>query len=310
MFEEFLQRRGLSVERLHALVLLSEHGSLIKAAKGDFGLQSRYSHYLRELSTFIGTPLTKKDGRSIRLTPAGEELAHLARAHFRSLVEFQSRAANSVQQLSIGAGDSLLQWLLIPAIGNLRRPGRTQPLRIDNLPTIDLVRRLQEQRLDFGILRKNAVPDGLSSADICVVRHVIVVPRRIAPRRLNLEAALLKCPHATIGGDGELVQKLRALAKECGGIFQPEIVCNSIGQCVAAVKTGVFAAVLPTEVWDNTSGLDCEVVDEPGLSDLDRPIALTWSPRNLEAFGGHVEKFRDDLIAALIEVAKPRGGGR
>jgi DNA-binding transcriptional LysR family regulator len=307
MFSHFLGRKGLSVERLNALVLLSDHGSLIKAANGDFGLQSRYSHYLRELSGFIGTPLTRKEGRAIRLTPAGEELANLVRSQFRALLEFQSRATGVIQQVCIGAGDSLLQWLVIPALGSMRRPGKKQAVKVENFRTNDLVRRLQEQRTDLGLMRSNAVPEDLASANVCVVKHVIVVPLRLAPRRLNLTTALLNCPHATVGGDGELVQKLRSLAIERGGTFQPELICDSIGQCMAAVRTGTFAAVLPTQSWENTSGFECEVVDEEGLAELDRPIALTWSPRNLEAMGDALSTFRDDLILALIDEANRRG---
>lgn len=307
MFENLLGRKGLSIERLHALVLLSDHGSLIKAAKGDFGLQSRYSHYLRELSAFVGTPLTRKEGRAIRLTPAGEELANLVRLQFRALLEFQSRATGMIQQVGIGAGDSLLQWLLIPALGSMRRPGKKQAVKVENLRTNDLVRRLQEQRLDFGLIRSNAVPEDLDSVKVCVVKYVIVVPQRLAPRRLDLETALLNCPHAMVGGDGELVQKLRSLAIEKGGVFQPELVCDSIGQCMAAVRTGTFAAVLPTQAWENTPDFECEIVDEEGLVELDRPIALTWSPRNLEAMGAALSSFRDDLKLALIDEANHRG---
>jgi DNA-binding transcriptional LysR family regulator len=307
MFEQFLQRKGLSVERLHALILLSEHGSLIKAAKGDFGLQSRYSHYLRELSGFIGTPLTRKEGRSIRLTPAGEELAGLVRTQFRTLLEFQGRAVGSVQQVVVGAGDSLLQWLLIPVLGSMRQPGKKQSVKVESLRTVDLVRRLQEQRLDFGLIRCNAVPVGLSSVQVCVVKYVVVVPRRLAPRRLDLQTALLSCPHATVGGDGELVQKLRSLAKDSGGIFQPELVCDSIGQCIAAVRTGGFAAVLPAQAWENAPDLECEVLDEEDLAELDRPVALAWSPRNLEALGAAMDSIRESLILALVEEAKHRG---
>jgi DNA-binding transcriptional LysR family regulator len=306
MYEVLFERKGLSLERLYALVLLNERGSLIKAANGDMGLQSRYSHYLRELSAFIGTPLTKKDGRSIRLTAAGEELANLARAQFRSLIELRGRAAQAAQQVAIGAGDSILQWLLIPAIGMIRRPGKSRAVRIENLRTTDLVRRLQEQRLDFAVVRKNAVPEGLKCADICIVRYVIVVPRRIAPRRMKLETALLGCPHVTVAGDGELVKKLRTLAQDLGGTFQPEIVCDSIGQCLAAVKTGSYAAVLPTQVMEGAGELDCEVVDEEELADLNRPIVLAWSPRNLESLGEQIERFRAELLSALVDVAKPR----
>ncbi|MDX2187123.1 MAG: LysR family transcriptional regulator [Opitutaceae bacterium] len=307
MYDSLLSRKGLSIERLHALVLLSEHGSLIKAAKNDFGVQSRYSHYLRELSGFIGTRLTRKDGRSIRLTPAGEDLASLARSHFRELLEFQSKASGSVQQVVVGAGDSLLQWLLIPTIGKMRALGRKTNVKVVNLRTDDLVLQLKEQRLDFALIRQNAVTKPLHSKRVCVVKYVVVVPRRLVPRRLTLKSALLECPHATLGGDGELVQRLRTLAEDCEGIFRPELVCESAGQCMAAVRTGSYAAVVPTQVVESNPNLDCVVVDDEALADLDRPVALAWSPRNLESLGEGIQNVRDGLLNALTEEAQQRG---
>lgn len=303
MYEHLLSTKGLSVERLHALVLLSEHGSLIKAAKGDPSVQSRYSHYLRELSGFAGKELTEKDGRSIKLTAAGQELAALAKHQFQALHEYRSRVSGSIQQVYIGAGDSLLPWLVIPAVGALRLLGTKQGIKVENLRTGAVVQHLQEQRLHFGLVRHNAVTEGLASEEVCVVRYIIVVPRRIAPRRLDLRTALLECPHAMVGGDGELVNRLHALAAEHSGGFQPALVCDSYGQCMAAVRTGAYAAVLPTQVWQKDPDLDCEVVDEESLAELDRPIDLAWSPRNLEVLGAGLDAFRTALASALIEEA-------
>lgn len=106
MFEKFLSRGNLSVGRLHALVLLNEHGNLIKAAKGDASTQSRYSRALADLGKFFKIQLTQRDGQSIKLTAAGEELARLVKTQFRALEEFQSRTTESVDEIGIGAGDS------------------------------------------------------------------------------------------------------------------------------------------------------------------------------------------------------------
>src|ERR1700690_167890 len=121
MFEDLFATRGLSLDRLHALVLLSESGSLIRAAKGDAGLQSRLSHRLRELSEFFGTELTVKAGKSIKLTAAGESLARMAREHFLGIRSFRNQITGGGDAYQVAAGDSLTQWLVVPAIGRIRR---------------------------------------------------------------------------------------------------------------------------------------------------------------------------------------------
>ncbi len=76
---------------------------------------------------------------------------------------------------------------------------------------------------------------------------------------------------------------------------------------MAAVRTGSYAAVIPTQAWENDPNLECEVVDDIGLADLDRPVVLAWSRRNLESIGEALEKYRDNLKVALVEEAAQRG---
>jgi DNA-binding transcriptional LysR family regulator len=203
--------------------------------------------------------------------------------------------------------DSLLQWLLIPALGAMRRPGKRQFVKVENLRTGDLVRRLQEQRVDLGLLRSNAVPEGLKSQEVCVIKHVFAIPRRFALRGPTLSAALKSCPIAALDADGEKSQSLLLLANGPGATFKPELVCDSISQCLAAVRTGSFAAVLPIQALEDAGEMDCDIVDDKSLAELDRVISIAWSPRNLEAFGAPLGKFKNDLYAALAEEVETRG---
>src|SRR6267378_2799467 len=116
MFEDLFKTGGLSHERLNTLLNLSKKGSLIKAANDDFGKQSRLSHHLRELSEYFGIELTEKAGRSVKLTAAGRSLVQITREHFLALESFRNQAAGAIPTIRIAAGDSLLQWLLVPAI--------------------------------------------------------------------------------------------------------------------------------------------------------------------------------------------------
>src|ERR1700722_3519422 len=103
MFEELFERGGLSLERLHVLILLADEGSLIRAAKGDSGLQSRYSHYLKELSAYFGVDLTERVGKTVRLTACGETLLRLTREHFQNLVRFRDEVKGHVPSFRLGA---------------------------------------------------------------------------------------------------------------------------------------------------------------------------------------------------------------
>jgi DNA-binding transcriptional LysR family regulator len=301
MFEDLFRTGGLSHERLNTLLKLSEKGSLIKAANDDLGKQSRLSHHLRELSEYFGVELTEKAGRSIKLTVAGQSLVQITREHFLALQSFRNHAIGAIPTLHIAAGDSLLQWLLVPAIGSVRRPNNPIRFKLSGLRTNEIVEHLNERRIDFGLLRANALQKPLKHVVISEQSYAIFVPQRLVPTRgmLTISAALLDCPHAAIGGDGQLLKQLGELAGKLGGVFIPEMVCDSIGQCVAAVETGVFAAVLPVQVRPSSSGKDYVVVEDDSLDTLKRQIALAWHPRTADVAGPLASKIRQSLVDAL-----------
>jgi len=306
MFENLIGSKWLTFDRLHAVILLSEAGSLIGAAKGDPVVASRLSHRLGELSRFFGVALTMRAGRTLNLTQAGEALARLARAQFLGIQAFRDGAMGVAPAYIIGAGDNLMQWLLVPAIGRIRRDRNLVRLTLCNLRTQSIVERLKERRIDFGVVRADALEDPLEQVHICEQKYAVFVPRRLMPSRgvLSLEEALLKSPHAAIAGEGQLIERLRGLAGKMGGKFVPELICDSIGQCLAAVRTGAFAAVLPVQAWRGGSAQECVVVEDESLEALSRVLVLAWHPRTLEVIGAAAVRMQRLLADALKEAGQ------
>lgn len=306
MYEELTGSKWLTFDRLHAVILLSEAGSLIGAAKGDPDVASRLSHRLGELSEFFGTALAVRAGRTLKLTPAGEALARLAREQLLGIQAFRDEAKRAVPMYTMGAGDNLMQWLLVPAIGRIRRDRNLVRLTLCNLRTKQIVERLKDRRIEFGILRADAVEEPLGHVRICEQRYAIFVPRRLAPSRgvLTLEEALLKSPHAAIAGEGQLIERLRGLAGKMGGGFVPDLTCDSIAQCVAAVRTGAFAAVLPVQAWNSGAAQEVVVVEDEALEALSRVLVLAWHPKMLEVIGGPAVKMQRLLTEALKEAGE------
>lgn len=305
MFEELVASKFLTFDRLHAVLLLSEAGSLIEAANRDPDVSSRLSHRLAELSEFLGTPLTMRAGRTLKLTAAGERLARMAREHFLEIQAFRDGVTGVAPMFTIGAGDNLMQWLLVPAIGRMRRDKHLTRVTLCNLRTKPIVERLKERRFDFGIIRKDALDEPLKHVAICEQRYALFVPHRLVTSRLlNLEDALLRTPQATIGGEGQLIERLRDLAEKLGGRFAPELICDSMGQCLAAVKSGSFAAVLPVQAWGGSAGQECLVVEDEALEALNRELVLAWHPKTLDVIGDPANRFLRLLTDALKKAAE------
>lgn len=306
MFEAFLQKKGLSIERLHTLVQLSEARSLRQAAGDDLGQQARMSHQLRELGEFFHIALTERSGRTLKLTPKGRELADIARNHLSTLQTFARSVQTTEREWAIGAGDSVLQWWLMPALGRRGLPPRWS---LQNLRTAEIGSRVADERLDFGLVRCDAVRDSVEAAQIGTIKYAIVVPGRLLRGNLSTKTALAELPHATIGTDGQLTEQLRKIASDLGSVFQAKLKCDSLGLCLSAVRTGRYAAVLPTYILDAETLAGVEIV-EADLEELNRPMALIWNRRTLEMLGREAVETKDALLAALrAEDEERRGEG-
>lgn len=107
------------LERIHLEILtaIKEHRTLTKAADSLYLSQSALSHSIKKLEGQIGTNIWTKDGRNLRLTPAGQLIQTLAA---RVLPQF-SHTELLLSQIAKGEMGSLrigmechpcYQWLL------------------------------------------------------------------------------------------------------------------------------------------------------------------------------------------------------
>src|SRR6266496_1122361 len=86
-FKSLFQKTGLSLDRLRNFALIADAGGLSLAAGGASSRMSLFSKQVRELEAFFGVALTVRQGRAVKLTDAGRELAQLARAHLGGLAD-------------------------------------------------------------------------------------------------------------------------------------------------------------------------------------------------------------------------------
>lgn len=116
MFEHLFAERGLSLDRLKTLIEVAKAGSIAAAARGDSARQSLYSRQIKELEEFFGVELAARRGKVLALTRSGWELVRLASESLCLLDDFKSRSRNLPYRFTIGAGDSLHAWWLLPCL--------------------------------------------------------------------------------------------------------------------------------------------------------------------------------------------------
>ena len=75
----------LKLRHLNALVAVSEHGTLVRAADALSITQPAVSKTLAELENIVGRALLERTPRGVKLTPAGRVLLRYAGSSLRTL---------------------------------------------------------------------------------------------------------------------------------------------------------------------------------------------------------------------------------
>ena len=185
MFADLLARGGLSFERLQSFCLVAEAGGVTKAAEGDPARQSLFSRQIKELEEFFGLELVRRKGRGVALTGAGERLCALAREQLQALSDFKKAAAGQSVELTVAAGDSVIQWVLLPRLAALREKLPGASFKILNLPTAEITRRLREGTVDLGLVRAGSVARPLRSGSLGIMDFSLFIPAKLVPRAVG-----------------------------------------------------------------------------------------------------------------------------
>lgn len=105
LFNEFNSLTNVVIERIHLTMLrqIGRYGSLTSAAASMHLTQSALSHAMKKLEAQSGAALWQRDGRRIRLTPAGDYL----RAAASRLLPQLERLDTVLEQYAAGEQGSL-----------------------------------------------------------------------------------------------------------------------------------------------------------------------------------------------------------
>lgn len=294
VMDELFTQSGLSLERLRTFCLIVEHGGFTKAARGDAAKQPLYSRQLKELEAFFGTELVRRSGKSFALSEEGKRLYELARSYFGALSDFKNTCSNRPIRIQVGAGDSVIQWHILPRLAALRKALPNIVLKLLNLPTEQIVERVASGDLDLGIVRQTAVKGELKSHTLGKLEFALFAPRKSVNN--TWEMTLKGCPMAVLEGAGEFRQELeKAALKEQ---FQPkiEVECASFPAVATAMKFAGLAGILPVASADELGIANFVRLDPPWLHKLGRSMSLIVGRRALSV--------RPELETIMTEVVR------
>ncbi|MDB4995531.1 MAG: transcriptional regulator, LysR family [Myxococcaceae bacterium] len=303
MFGSLFARSGLSLDRLRALADVAEAGGIARAVGKDPGKQSLVSRQLKELEEFFEVELTRRVGKALGLTPAGERLAALAREHLLALTDFTDTSRELAPTFHLGAGDSLLHWRVLPRLGAIRALLPRATLRLATSGPAAIASSLRELTLDFGVIRGDAARD-LASESLGRIEYALYVPRRLVTagtRKGGRRTALWvlgNVPLAVPDGDDLFTSWFDATLSAHGIAARVELECVTFPQACGAVASGHYAAILPTLARSELGKKTVAEVRSPLFAELATEVHLAWNPRLLRLRSA-AEAARHALISAL-----------
>ncbi len=184
--------------------------------------------------------------------------------------------------LTLAAGDSLIQWLLLPRLAAIRAklPGVT--FRILNLPTTEIAARLRDGTVDLALVRSGSVARPLKTAALGMMSFSLFVPASMPPaaeRKPALADAWHALPLATLEGSGQFRQELRRGAERHKLKLNFQLELSSFPLVARVVATGEYAAILPSLAAVELARSGAVESRPDFLRPFGRKIVVAWNPR-------------------------------
>lgn len=246
----------LNLERLRALAAVAKHGSIAAAARALHVTPSGVSQQLAKLEREAGHTLLEPDGRSVRLTHAGQVLAGHAAVALRRLETAEAELADLRHEilgpLRIGALGSALRAFLPTALAQLAAEHPRLVPTVRDGEAVDLAPAVLNGELDLALIeswsnRPMPMPEGLAvrtllteNVDVALSeRHPLASVDRVRLDRQHLPWA--SCPPGTEPYEA-LVQALRGLGVE------PRVryMVAEFPTQLALIRANVAAALVPS----------------------------------------------------------------
>lgn len=186
----------LELSHLRMLSALYRAGSVSAAAEQLDVSQQAVSLQLKRVRNILGDPVFVRTGHGMVPTSYGQSI----RPHVLQVLELVNAipAAASVsledieRTLSISATDHAQRLIVGDLIHELRQVAPRVRVKVSNIESVTLVRRMQQGEISVAFTSNGYVPEGLISSPLFTERYVCVAARPLtkAGKTLPLEALI------------------------------------------------------------------------------------------------------------------------
>lgn len=285
MLGDFVGKKGVSLERLQTFCLIAEAGSMMAAAKGDPIRQSLFSRQTKELEGALGLKLLDRSSVPYSVTEEGLRLDRIVRTFLSGMDALLSGSRGQLPLIKIGAGESIIQWLLIPLLaGSSDTRGRR--LQFHNLTSREAVEAVRSQRIEVAVVPAEDAAGDLNSFRVASYGVMAVFKPGLLGTDLASWKDLRGRQLALLEGRGAVRDLVESLNHQDADGPAIRIECTSYPQVVEACATGNFIGLVPEVAGAavKAAGLKSARVKE--LKDLRIDLSVIWRNSDLEGARG------------------------
>ncbi|RYG97240.1 MAG: LysR family transcriptional regulator, partial [Alphaproteobacteria bacterium] len=275
MFEDLFSESGFSLDRCRSFLAIVDAGGITQASEGSASRQSQLSRQLSELEGWLGAKLLVRGRGRFVLTESGKRLATLLHGHFSGLARLKADSSGSMQTMRVGAGESLQQWVTIPALAEAGKAWPKVQWHLRNLRSAEVVSGLLDGALELGVLRRSEVPKSLRAKNAGKMKYAFFVPARLAPL-LNDAKSSTRLPLAALEGQSHVEHLLAGLSITLPERWERRLICTSLPQAAEAVRLGLAAAVLPEAIGRQWPASVASAIPLSSQESAHVDLALVW----------------------------------
>lgn len=263
-------QKGISLDRLRTFCLVVQTGSIAAAALNDPNQQSQFSRQIKDLEGVLGKKLLRKEGRTLKPTEVGLNLAALASAFFAGLDDMKETGEHPIV---IAAGESILRWIVLPTVTRIT----SSPFhwRLKSMRTLQTLEALANGNADLGVVREDAVNDGFTTQSVGAIHYVWVFPRSLLPGRTAAGIFDSKrLPFALLSGDGKLARQILEMSGKHSLPLDITMELESFSLLVEAVRTRKLGAVIPRDAAAELPKDEFALIEDDQLTIPPRALLL------------------------------------
>lgn len=303
-----VHRPGLDLEALRVLTLVADLGSISAAARAEQISQPSASRRIQVLERQLGLELLDRRTRGAKLTDHGRLVTGWCRAVVEATDALatgsQALSAQAAEQLSIGASQTIAEYLAPSWLGEFRRRrGGNPPVHLRVANSQGVIAALRAREIELGFVETPTIPRDLVSRQVAADRLVLVVApdHLLARRRRPVSRDELAAMQLASREDGSGTRDTLHMAVG-QTMVPPAVELDSNAAVKVLASSGSYPAVI-SELAVANELRDGRLVEVPlGDVDLSRSLNAVWRRgTRLRSAAGHF------LLTARPIAGPPRG---